>query len=171
MGIGRIGGIEFAAKELQDVLELDGIGGIGLGQSLMGLQHGLFLGIFGGLGAHLAEERVVGGLVVVLCGIKDLDGKELVETEAGKEIGIALVDIGDAQLALSDLAETESGAGESAHESGIHLLAVLQIDNELTKATLDHLLDEFLEPRAVLKAAPALHSDPSTTAHAADEDG
>lgn len=64
------------------------------------------------------------------------------------------------QMPLLDLFQPQGQARHRSHESGVHHDAVLQIDDEFTKAALHHFTAELFKAPAVQKTAPTLHSHP-----------
>jgi hypothetical protein len=107
---------------------------------------------------------------LTLDGGRTLHMEELIQSEATKQSGIALIHIDGAQTALAEFAQTKSDPGEGTHEGGIHLLAIAQIDHKIPVPALDHLLYKLLETRAILEGSAPFHLYPDGALNAADKD-
>ena len=99
------------------------------------------------------------------------DGKKLIEPEISQEIAVSLIEIGHAQLALSQFAQAQGDAGERAHESRIHHGAIAQVHRKFPESAIHHLLGKLLQAGAIQKRAFSLDAHPDSAAGDPDENG
>ncbi len=165
----RIRGVELISHELEHILEFHGVGGIGLDQSFVGFKHGLLLGFGRFVFRH--------GFVKLAIGWHTVGGHPAFSTV--KSWSSPRLPSRSALRSLTLITRSPPGPisrKRSATPARVPMKVESicsqsrKIDHEITETTLDHLLDEFLQPGAVLERAAPFHFYPDGAVNATDQD-
>lgn len=93
----------------------------------------------------------------------------MVKTEAFEEGEIPGIRAHHAQTTVLGIAEIEGQSGESAHEGGIHQLALFQVEDELGVAFGNHDPGKFLQTMAIFESPATFYFDPDRPVRVTDE--
>ena len=66
------------------------------------------------------------------------------------------------EVAVTELLQPQGHTRHGAHEGGIHHGAILQIDDELAVAAVNHFLGELLQITAVQETSLTFHPYPNS---------
>lgn len=151
--------MEVLLEVIEDVFEPRKILRGGLTERLVRIEHFLFslqLIRAGGSGGRFAlERRTVRSSRAV-----GVNAEDLIEPEPGQQFAATLSAMHHMQMSVPDFFQAQRHAGHRAHESGIHRLAIGQIDHEVAESAIHHFTGKLFETAAVKKAALAFYSHP-----------
>ena len=89
------------------------------------------------------------------------DMKKLVQTEIRERLRVSLVEINDRQRAFAQFPKPKRDPSQRTHKRRIHPLTIGQVDDELARTAMDHLLGKLSESRTVGGRTISFHPNPN----------